>query len=98
MAKTASRKKVEECVIEYAKQLDPDTLPLAYSWYNKDKKRWCYNHEKHVGVMFAEQLQTVSSNKGGLVLIVLPVCATMYLYFNHKPIPNNHLRIASTYV
>ena len=99
MAKRGSREKVEKCVIDYAKKLDPATLQEAHAWYCMEIGQWCYNNVSHVGVMFPEQLDTVQATKGGNVLIVLPVCATRYVYYRRLPIISaHHHHIASTYV
>ena len=98
MAKRGSREKVEKCVIEYAKKLDPATLQEAHAWYCMEIGQWCYNNVSHVGVMFPEQLDTVQAIKGGNVLIVLPVCATRYMYYRRIPIESPRHHIASTYV
>lgn len=99
MAKRGTREKVEQCVIDYAKTLDPATLQEAQAWYNQDVGRWCYNNVNHVGAILPEQLETVQATKGGNILIVLPICATRYVYYKRMPIVSAHNHhIASTYV
>ena len=97
--KRGSRVKVEKCVIDFAKKLDPTKLEEAHAWYNTEMGKWCYNNVNHVGALIPEQLEIVHTTKGENVLIVLPICATRYIYYRHIPIiSGNYHRIASTYV
>ena len=85
---------VNQAVLEYAKNLNPEHLPYSWVFYNEEEndnshysEKVFYISEKVPAIVDVENYELVKTKSGENIWVILPLSATRYVFYRQTDIP-----------